>query len=79
VAVVGVAVNDDRAEARRFLRDHRLTMTTLDDRQGEFGATLDVVGLPETLVLDREGRIASRLPGALLDAGTVEREVEALR
>ncbi|HET6690474.1 MAG TPA: TlpA disulfide reductase family protein, partial [Miltoncostaeaceae bacterium] len=79
VAVVGVAVNDDRAEARRFLRDHRLTMTTLDDRQGELGATLDVVGLPETLVLDREGRIASRLPGALLDAGTVEREVEALR
>jgi peroxiredoxin len=79
VAVVGVVVNDDRAEARRFLRDHRLAMTTLDDRRGDLGAALGVVGLPETLVLDREGRVASRLPGALLDPDQVMREVEALR
>jgi hypothetical protein len=40
---------------------------------------LGAPALPETLVLDREGRIAFRLSGALLEPATVEREVDRLR
>ncbi|HMN99205.1 MAG TPA: TlpA disulfide reductase family protein [Miltoncostaeaceae bacterium] len=80
VATVGIAVNDVPVDAARFLRDHRLGFgATLVDREGDAVATLDVPAVPETLVLDREGRIAFRLAGALLEPATVEREVEALR
>ena len=40
---------------------------------------LGAPALPETVVLDREGRIAFRLAGALVEPATVEREVERLR
>lgn len=75
VAVVGIVLNDLRADAERFIARQRFGFTMLR------GTTplLGVNAVPETLVLDREGRIAYRLSGAVAAPATVEREVEALR
>ncbi|MGE3234916.1 MAG: peroxiredoxin family protein [Thermoleophilia bacterium] len=75
VIVVGIVFDDLREEAERFVARQRFRFTMLR------GTTplLGIPALPETLVLDREGRIAFRLAGALEAPATVEREVEALR
>jgi thiol-disulfide isomerase/thioredoxin len=75
VAVVGIIFNDLPEEAERFISRQRFGFTVLR------GTTplLGIPALPETLVLDREGRIGFRLAGPLLVPATVEREVEALR
>jgi cytochrome c biogenesis protein CcmG/thiol:disulfide interchange protein DsbE len=75
VAVLGIAEKDLRAQAAAFVERHPMDLMVLWSPKDDLGAT----GLPETLVLDRDGRIAFRLPGALVTPATVEREVEALR
>jgi hypothetical protein len=75
VAALGIAVNDQGARTLAFLADHPMGVTPL--RAGH--TILGTPAVPETLVLDREGRIAFRLAGALVNPATVEREVEALR
>jgi cytochrome c biogenesis protein CcmG, thiol:disulfide interchange protein DsbE len=75
VSVMRIAVSDLQPETRAFLRRHPLSATVLSSR----GTILGAPALPETVVLDREGRIAFRLAGALLEPATVEREVERLR
>jgi cytochrome c biogenesis protein CcmG/thiol:disulfide interchange protein DsbE len=75
VTVLGIAKSDPAAEARGFLARHGLTFTVLRTSEDVF----DVVGLPTTIVLDREGRVIWRHGGAIADADTVRRQVEALR
>jgi len=75
VRVLGIAAQDLTEQTEAFLRRHPLGVTVLRSPR----RVLDVAGLPETLVLDREGRIAFRLAGALAEPATLEREVEALR
>jgi cytochrome c biogenesis protein CcmG/thiol:disulfide interchange protein DsbE len=57
--VVGVDVLDVSSDARDFVREHGLTYPMLRDRddgsQSEFG----VLAYPETVVIDRRGRIAA--------------------
>ena len=75
MTVLGIAKSDPAAEARGFLARHGLTFTVLRTSEDAF----DVVGLPTTIVLDREGRVIWRYGGAIADADTVRRQVEALR
>ena len=57
--VVGVDVNDVTSDAQDFIREFRLSYPMLRDDDGETQAELGVVAYPETIVLDREGRIAA--------------------
>jgi cytochrome c biogenesis protein CcmG, thiol:disulfide interchange protein DsbE len=57
--VVGVTYNDAEGDARDFVRRHRLTFPVLRDVDETFSHSLGVIGVPETFVLDRRGRIVA--------------------
>lgn len=75
--VVGVDVQDVTSDALRFAREYRLTYPMLRDREGDSGRPFEVRGYPETLVIDRRGRIAAVVRGPV-DEAFMEREVEPL-
>jgi cytochrome c biogenesis protein CcmG, thiol:disulfide interchange protein DsbE len=57
--VLGVDTQDATSDALAFLRDHRATFPSLRDRDRSYGRELGVTGYPETLVIDRQGRVAA--------------------
>ena len=76
--LVGVDWNDELSGAREFVRKNRWTFPNLRDADGVVGNRWGLSGLPNTFVLDGEGRIvqvlrgpqtAADLEAALQDAG----------
>jgi cytochrome c biogenesis protein CcmG/thiol:disulfide interchange protein DsbE len=65
--VVGVDVLDVAGDARRFVREFKLTYPQLRDGDGSQLGRFDVLGYPETVVLDRRGRIAATSRGPVDD------------
>ncbi len=61
--IVGVDVLDVTEDARRFIDRYGLTYPQLRDGDGSHLKRFDVVGYPETVVLDRRGRIAATARG----------------
>jgi cytochrome c biogenesis protein CcmG/thiol:disulfide interchange protein DsbE len=59
VVVVGVTWRDTVPDAERFVRGHGLTYPVLRDVDGSFASKLGLQGVPETFVLDRQGRIVA--------------------
>ncbi len=53
-----------RDKVLEFVEEHELTFPVLLDPESRIMRTLRTVGVPETFVLDREGRIVKRLIGA---------------
>ncbi|MFI5976787.1 TlpA family protein disulfide reductase [Streptomyces sp. NPDC051452] len=74
VRVLGVDTDAERSAGRAFQRDHALAYPSLHDPGGRLLTRLPrgyrPVGLPYTLVIDRDGRIA-----ALRVSGVTEAEV----
>src|SRR5947207_10835427 len=66
--VLGVDSLDVTADARAFIRRFRLTYPMLRDRDGATQKRFGVTGYPETLVVDRRGRIAAVQRGPVDDA-----------
>lgn len=62
-AVVGIDYTDQEDRARSFLRQNGWTFPVLADPDGVYGAHYGFSGLPTTIVLDPEGRIAATLRG----------------
>jgi cytochrome c biogenesis protein CcmG/thiol:disulfide interchange protein DsbE len=76
--VLGVTYNDNEDDATAFVRRHRLGFPILRDVDERFSRDLGVVGVPETFVVDRRGRVvaARRAP---VDRAFIRRAVaEAL-
>ena len=63
--IVGVDVLDVTSDAQRFAADHKLAFPQLRDQDGSRLKRFEVVGYPETIVLDRKGRIAATSRGAI--------------
>lgn len=66
VAVIGLNVSDQPAAAQDFITELGMSFPTVVDREGSILATIPGVppkSLPSTVILDREGRIASRIIG----------------
>jgi cytochrome c biogenesis protein CcmG/thiol:disulfide interchange protein DsbE len=57
--VLGIDSQDASEDAMRFLREKKITFPSLRDRDGEYAGDLGVNALPETFLIDREGRIAA--------------------
>lgn len=57
--VLGVSWNDTVDDSRRFVRDHDVSFPVLRDVDGAFGRAYGITGLPETFVIDPQGRIVS--------------------
>ncbi len=70
--LVGVDFSDDHAGARAFVRRFGWTFPVLVDAAGTAGERDGVVGLPTTLILDRDGRIIKRLQGPQTAAGLLK-------
>ena len=65
VAVVGIAVEDDPVLARKFVGDLGITYPTGSDFRNQTFQRFQVIGLPTTLFIGRDGKIARRWDGAL--------------
>jgi cytochrome c biogenesis protein CcmG/thiol:disulfide interchange protein DsbE len=65
--IVGVDVLDVSSDAERFVADHGLDFPHLRDQDGSRLKSFEIVGYPETIVLDRKGRIAASSRGAIDD------------
>jgi cytochrome c biogenesis protein CcmG/thiol:disulfide interchange protein DsbE len=65
--VVGVDVLDVSSDAERFIAQHKLDFPHLRDEDGSRLKSFEVVGYPETIVLDRKGRIAATSRGVVDD------------
>lgn len=73
--IVGIAYKDKPEDSRRFLAELGDPFSVIGvDREGRVGVDFGVFGVPETYVLDREGRIRLRFVGPL-SARQVEAEL----
>jgi cytochrome c biogenesis protein CcmG/thiol:disulfide interchange protein DsbE len=78
-SVVGVDVLDVTGDAQAFIRQHRLSYPQLRDADGSKLKRFDVVGYPETIVLDRRGRIAATSRGTVDDRFFTDQVVPLLK
>jgi thiol-disulfide isomerase/thioredoxin len=58
LAVVGIAVTDKPADSRAFAREYGVRYPLGIDRRGHTADTFGVTGLPVTVFVDEQGRIA---------------------
>ncbi len=64
--IYGVNYKDEPSDARRWLSDLGDPYQTIGaDRPGRTAIEWGVYGIPETFIVDAEGRIRHREPGAL--------------
>ena len=63
VEFLALHVQDATADARRFARDHRANYAIALDPKLTIGNRYGLKGTPYTVVIDRKGEIAARLPG----------------
>ncbi|MEA2428277.1 MAG: cytochrome c biosis protein CcmG, thiol:disulfide interchange protein DsbE [Thermoleophilaceae bacterium] len=77
--VVGVDVLDVSDDARKFIGEFHLSYPQLRDGDGSNLKRFDVVGYPETVVLDRQGRIAATSRGAIDEKFFTEKVVPLLK
>jgi cytochrome c biogenesis protein CcmG/thiol:disulfide interchange protein DsbE len=66
--IVGIDVLDVTGDAKQFIADHKLDFPQLRDQDGSKLKSFEVVGYPETVVLDRQGRIAATSRGPIDEA-----------
>jgi cytochrome c biogenesis protein CcmG, thiol:disulfide interchange protein DsbE len=65
VVFLGVDDKDFGSDARRFVAAHRLTFTMLQDGSGSVTGRYGVSQVPETYVVNRQGKIVAHLAGPL--------------
>ena len=65
VAIVGVDVKDNRAEAVRFLADRSIDYPSAYDPDASLRRSFEFVGLPVTVLVGRDGRVLDRVTGAV--------------
>jgi cytochrome c biogenesis protein CcmG, thiol:disulfide interchange protein DsbE len=58
-SVLGVAWDDTTAAARTFAHENRLAFPLVRDVDGAFGHAYAITGMPETFVVDPQGRIVA--------------------
>jgi cytochrome c biogenesis protein CcmG/thiol:disulfide interchange protein DsbE len=79
VVVVGVDAHDFKSEATRFVERYGLTYPIAHDGPGGSLGRFGVAAFPETLFIDREGRIVAWVQGPVSDedlAANIERALE---
>lgn len=57
--IVGVTWNDTTERSSAFVERHGISFPVLRDVDGKFGQAYGITGLPETFVLDPQGRIVA--------------------
>jgi cytochrome c biogenesis protein CcmG, thiol:disulfide interchange protein DsbE len=75
--IVGVSWNDSSDDARAFADRHGVGFPIVRDVDGDFAQAYGVTALPETFVIDPEGRVVA-LKRSELTADWIEAEIEPL-
>ena len=65
--IVGVTVDDSTPDSIAFANEHGLDFPSLRDVDGELGELYGRTGVPETFVIDREGRVVALSRGMIDD------------
>jgi cytochrome c biogenesis protein CcmG/thiol:disulfide interchange protein DsbE len=68
VAIVGVDVKDNRAAAEGFLADRDVDYASAYDPDETLSDPYDLVGLPVTVLVGRDGRVLERVTGEVTRA-----------
>lgn len=63
--VLGVDFRDTERDALAFMREHELTYPSVRDVEGELARDYGTIALPETFVIDREGRVVAARRGVV--------------
>lgn len=79
VVVLGVDVQDLREQALGFVRDTGVTYPTLRDGGDGVMNDYQVAALPETFVIDPEGRIALKIRGIVEDPAQLTTAIDQVR
>jgi cytochrome c biogenesis protein CcmG/thiol:disulfide interchange protein DsbE len=69
VVFLGVDYHDLNSDARRFVSAHALTFPMLQDGSGNVTNRYGISQVPETYVLDRQGKVVAHLRGPISDPG----------
>jgi len=75
--VVGVNIQDQDKPAREFLHRFKQTFPNGMDPTGKISIDYGVYGVPETFVIDQQGRIVSKDTGAVTE-DLLASKIEAL-
>ena len=78
VIFVGVDYHDFASEARTFVAAHDLTFTMLSDGAGSVTSSYGISQVPETYVVDANGKVVAHLAGPITDPELAERFGAAL-
>ena len=65
IAVIGVAINDTRADAERFVMRHGVAYPVVLDTTGIEAGAWGVTGIPATFFLDAQGRTVKSFVGPM--------------
>lgn len=77
VVMIGINIQDGEAAARLFVAQTRPTYANVVDAGGATSIAYGIYGVPETFIIDRDGRISARQVGAVTDMMLAQR-LEAL-
>lgn len=70
--VLGVTVDDQSDDSRAFVREQGLTFPSVRDVENELGEDFGRLGVPETFVVDAQGRIVALRRGPIDGAWVAE-------
>ncbi len=74
--IVAVSVDEGGADAvRQFVRDYGLTFRILHDQTGRIQRTYMTTGIPESFVINRQGKIVKKVIGAADWDATVNKDL----
>lgn len=76
VTVLGIDTRDITSDALAFIREFDLTFDQLRDPTGNYSDELGTTGVPESFLVDPEGRLVNRLRGPFRDYRDIERFAE---
>jgi cytochrome c biogenesis protein CcmG/thiol:disulfide interchange protein DsbE len=57
--ILGVTYQDNASDSEAFARQQHINYPVVTDASGDFARSLGVDGIPETFVIDRQGRIVA--------------------
>ena len=73
IAVLGVDTKDLNSDALAFLREFDITYPQLRDASGDYtDQELKTTGVPESFLVDPEGKLVAHFPGPFKDEAAIE-------
>jgi cytochrome c biogenesis protein CcmG/thiol:disulfide interchange protein DsbE len=60
LVIVGVNLDAESAEAQAFLNEFPANFRIIEDANGELAKTFDVIAMPSSYVIDRNGEVVAR-------------------